>query len=356
MPVYKDKLRGTWFVRYRMRRRDGTWTTSTKRGFPSKRDAQCWELEYLTAKEQQPGFSVEEFAQLYCEDTRSRVRESTMEYRKQIIRKWICPKLGKILLQDLTPRDILLWQNELLAYRDPVSGKPLSANYIREIHDCLSTMLNHAVRFYHLASNPAKAVKKQPLDPTEMVIWSREEYQLFAAVMMEKPRLYYCFEVLYWCGIREGEALALEPQDVDLEKGTISITKTFYILKGKPVIAPPKTPTSRREVTMPDFLRDEMADFFRLVYDQDPSPRLFPFNKKVLIRALTWGAEKAGLPKIRVHDLRHSHISLLIHMGYSAVAIGKRVGHKSAEITYRYGHLMPTEQDEMARQLELERR
>ena len=105
---------------------------------------------------------------------------------------------------------------------------------------------------------------------------------------------------------------------------------------------------------MPDFLRDEMADYIRLIYERNPSSRLFPFDKKVLIRALAWGTERADLPQIRVHDLRHSHVSLLIHMGYSAISIGKRVGHKSTEITYRYGHLLPTEQEEMARLLDAE--
>ena len=67
------------------------------------------------------------------------------------------------------------------------------------------------------------------------------------------------------------------------------------------------------------------------------------------------GAKAAGVKRIRIHDLRHSHISLLIDMGFSAVAIADRVGHESIEITYRYAHLFPSKQAEMAKELEYER-
>ena len=354
MAVYKDAGRKTWYVRYSCKRADGKWTHTTKRGFATRKEAVQWEMDFQLSRANQPEMWLSEFTETYFSDMSPRLRESTLKLRRMIAEKWILPQLGKTPLRDLTPQAVLRWQAGLLAYRDPRTGKPLSVSYIRQIQDTLSGMLNHAVRFYKLSANPAKVVDKPRNDQSEMAIWSREEYGRFAAVMMERPVLYYCFQLLYWCGLREGEALALERGDVDLEKGTVSVTKTYYKLGGKSVTAPPKTEKSRREVTMPDFLRDELADYIRLIYDRNPTDRLFPLEKKALNQAMTWGAKKAGLPRIRVHDLRHSHISLLLHMGYSAVAIGKRVGHKSTEITYRYGHLMPTEQEQMARRLNLE--
>ena len=78
---------------------------------------------------------------------------------------------------------------------------------------------------------------------------------------------------------------------------------------------------------------------------------MFPITKSSVNRALKRGTKKAGLPEIRVHDLRHSHVSLLIHLGYSAVAIADRLGHESIHVTYRYAHLFPSVQDDMAKKL-----
>lgn len=92
-----------------------------------------------------------------------------------------------------------------------------------------------------------------------------------------------------------------------------------------------------------------------MFYDIKPDERLFTVTKSYLNHEMERGAKQAGVKKIRVHDIRHSHVSLLINMGYSAVAIGERVGHESVEITYRYAHLFPTIQTEMAENLNQER-
>jgi len=89
----------------------------------------------------------------------------------------------------------------------------------------------------------------------EMLFWTQEEYKQFAEVMMDKPVSFYAFEMLYWCGIREGELLALTPADFDFEKQTVSITKSYQRIKGQDIITDPKTAKSNRVVKMPDFLR-----------------------------------------------------------------------------------------------------
>ena len=87
------------------------------------------------------------------------------------------------------------------------------------------------------------------------------------------------------------------------------------------------------------------------LYKIGDKERLFPITKNYLHREMTRGAEAAGVKRIRIHDLRHSHISLLIEMGYSAVAIADRVGHESINITYNYAHLFPSTQTDMADKL-----
>ena len=235
---------------------------------------------------------------------------------------------------------------------DGRTHKKFTKSYLKTLHNQLSAMLNHAVRYYGLQKNPAQVVGNMGNDKeVEMHFWTQDQYERFAYGMMDEPVYYLCFEILYWCGIREGELLALTPDDIDLEAKTISITKTFHHLNGRDFTTEPKTRKSKRKVSMPDFLCDEVKEYFRLVYRMQEDGRMFPVTKGSLTHAMAKGTKKASLPHIRIHDLRHSHVSLLINMGYSAVAIADRVGHESVEITYRYAHLFPTVQTKMASDL-----
>lgn len=189
----------------------------------------------------------------------------------------------------------------------------------------------------------------------EMLFWTKDEYLKFADEMMDKPLSYYAFEMLYWTGVREGELLALTPADFDFEKRTVTINKSLQHLKGKDVITSPKTEKSNRTIRLPKFLCDEMLDYLKMLYDVGLDDRMFPVTKSYLYREMERGSKQAGGKRIRIHDIRHSHVSLLIDMGFSATAIADRVGHESIEITYNYAHLFPSKQTEMADKLEMKR-
>ena len=120
-------------------------------------------------------------------------------------------------------------------------------------------------------------------------------------------------------------------------------------------VFPPKTETSNRVIKVSQFLMDEMKDYMKMLYDIGEDDRMFTVTKSELHREMTRGAKEAGIKRIRIHGLRHSHISLLIDMGFSAVAIADRVGHESEEITYTYAHMFPSKQTEMADKLNMER-
>lgn len=244
----------------------------------------------------------------------------------------------------------------MLNYRDK-NGKAYSPTYLKTLHGQLSAILNHAVRFYRLKSNAAATAGCMGSEKhKEMLFWTKEEYLKFAEVMMDKPQSYYAFEVLYWCGIREGELLALTPADFDLDKGLRSITKSYQRLKGRDVITDPKTPKSVRVIQMPQFLTDEIRDYLKSLYKVQPDQRIFEVTNSYLHHEMDRGAKEAGVKRIRIHDLRHSHVSLLIEMGFSALAIADRVGHESVDITYKYAHLFPSKQQEMAQKLDMERK
>lgn len=189
----------------------------------------------------------------------------------------------------------------------------------------------------------------------EMLFWTKEEYLKFADAMMDKPMSYYAFEMLYWTGIREGELLALTSADFDFEKRTVTINKSFQHLNGRDIITSPKTEKSNRTIQLPKFLCDEMQDYLKMLYDVGLEDRVFPITKSYLHREMDRGAKEAGVKRIRIHDIRHSHVSLLIDMRFSATAIADRVGHESIDITYNYAHLFPSKQAEMADKLDMER-
>ena len=142
----------------------------------------------------------------------------------------------------------------------------------------------------------------------EMLFWTKAEYLKFAEAMMDKPLSYYAFEMLYWCGVREGELLALTPGDFDFEKQTVTISKSYQRIKGKDVITDPKTPKSNRVIQMPAFLCEEMRDYIKSLYGVKPTDRIFTVTKSYLHREMDRGAKEAGVKRIRIHDLRHPYV------------------------------------------------
>ena len=351
MPVYKDKKAGTWYVSFWYTAWDGSKKKKLKRGFTTKSDASKFERTFLIQQQGDMEMTFEEFYELYKQDIKPRLKMNTWLTKEAIITKHLIPYFGKRVISDIAAKDVIKWQNNL---RNCIgeNGKTISVSYLHTIHNQLSAMFNHAIRFYNLTTNPAsKAGNVSTSEKTEMKFWTQEEYKKFSEVMMDKPVSFYAFEMLYWCGIREGELLALTPADFDFEKGTVSISKSYQRIDKQDIITTPKTPKSNRIIQMPDFLVDEMQDYIGQLYKIQPNDRLFVISKHYLHNEMDRGAKTAGIKRIRIHDIRHSHISLLIDMGFSAVAIADRVGHESIDITYRYAHLFPSTQLEMADKL-----
>ena len=174
---------------------------------------------------------------------------------------------------------------------------------------------------------------------------------------MEYPQYYYAYEVLYWCGLRLGEMLALTLNDIDLDEGIISVTKTYSQLGGKDIVTSPKTPSSVRKVSMPTFLCDELREYIGLLYEPTREQRIFQISKSKLTMNFHSLSDEAGLKRITVHGLRHSHVSLLISKKYDIFEVSKRIGHKSVKTTQDiYGHLFDDVQKSIANDLDKLRR
>ncbi len=308
MSVYKEEKTGTWRVLYRYTDWTGEKKQTQKRGFKTKREAQAWEREQMNLVSSSLDMTFQSFVERYREDKAGRIKENTWEMKNHIIETKLLPYFGKLKISSITPQQIITWQNELLNYKDD-KGKAYSPVYLKTVHNQLSAIFNHAVRYYNLRENPCtKAGSMGKKKNREMLFWTKEEYLKFADAMMDKPMSFYAFEMLYWCGIREGELLALTPADFDFEKGTVTINKSYQRLKGQDVITTPKTEKSNRTITMPQFLTDEIQDYLKMQYDIGEDDRMFTITKSYLHREMDRGSKEAGVKRIRIHDLRHPYV------------------------------------------------
>ena len=308
MAAFKDKKNGSWYVQFRYTDWRGERQQKLKRGFATKKEAQAWEREFLMQKQADVNMSFESFVALYEKDVKPKLKLNTWLSKEHIIRTKILPYFKKRKLSEITARDVIDWQNEIRQHTKS-SGETYSPDYLKNVHTQLSCIFNHAIKYYGLQINPAaKAGNMGSEQPKEMLFWTKEEYIKFIDAMMDKPMLYYAFEILYWCGIREGELLALTPADFDFEKKTLRINKSYQRLQGKDVITTPKTKKSNRVIQMPDFLCDEIQDYFKQLYGLESDSRIFPLSKYALKRGMAFGCKVSGVKVIRIHDLRHPYV------------------------------------------------
>jgi integrase len=254
------------------------------------------------------------------------------------------------MMSEITAGQIIQWQNEM-------QTKGFSEAYLRMIQNQLTSLFTHASRIYDLHTNPCKKVKRMgSSDNRSLDFWTVDEYQKFIQTMEPGSRYYLIFEILFWTGCRIGELLALTPKDIDFERNQISITKTYCRTERQDVITEPKTKQSVRLIEIPEFLKQEIKDFIDGHYGMPENERLFPIVQEAVQHKMKHQMEKAGVKKIRVHDLRHSHVAYLINKGIEPILIKERVGHKDIRITLNtYGHLYPNQQRKVADMLDFEK-
>ncbi len=315
MPAYKDKAKGTWYASFYYEDWTGKKVKKMKRGFPTKREALEWERTFLQQQTADLEMTFENFVAVYVADMKGRIKENTWGTKEHILYKKLVPYFGKRKMCDIHSKEVIAWQNEMLNYRDK-NGKPYSPVYLKTLHNQLSAVFNHAVRHYNLKVNPAaQAGNMGKPKGREMLFWTKAEYLKFAEAMMDKPLSYYAFEMLYWCGVREGELLALTPGDFDFEKQTVTISKSYQRIKGKDVITDPKTPKSNRVIQMPAFLCEEMRDYIKSLYGVKSTDRIFTVTKSYLHREMDRGAKEAGVKRIRMKQFadKNGVCLLLVH-------------------------------------------
>ena len=344
MAVYKDNDRGTWYCKFYYTNWQGEKKQKLKRGFKLQREAKDWERKFLEQFAKNPDITFESLYEKYKAYITPRIRESSAITRFGMLNTHVLPFFKNRIVSDISPADIAAWQTEIL-------NKGLSESYTHTINVYLKAIFAYAVEYIGLAKNPCTksigSLKSRKID-----FWTPEEYKQFSEACKDNIEYFTLFELLYYTGMRVGEALALTLKDINFKENTISITKTYYRVTGKDLINPPKTAGSERTIIMPEFLTDELKQYVSHLYKPDPEERIFNKRPQYVRSILMDRAEKAGVKQIRVHDLRHSHASMLINLGANPVLVANRLGHESADITLKiYSHLFPSTQSEIVNKI-----
>lgn len=358
MPTYKYTLKNgktMWYAAFNYTDWTGQYKHTCKRGFKTQREAKEYESFFLNQQTASSDILFSSLIENYMEDMQHRLKPTTIENKRNIIEGKLLPYFSRLKVCDIDTIKVRKWQNELISFRDE-AGKPYSQTYLKTVNNQMSAIMNYAVKHYGLASNPCRAagsIGKSHAE--EMKFWTQEQYELFSK-SIQKSAIKLAFDILFYSGIREGELLALTPADILPDK-RISINKNYAKVNGQELFLIPKTSKSKRDVAIPDFLYNDIQEYISKLYGIKPNDRIFYFTKYALGKEMKRGARKTGLPEIRVHDLRHSHASMLIDMGFDILEISKRLGHESVKTTLdTYSHLYPEKDTRLAGELDKLRR
>lgn len=349
MSVYKDNERGTWYFHAHFRDNEGRYIQRKRRGFKRKKDALAAERELIESYQRQhsPDITFRELAQIYMEYSIGRKKDNTIYNQNALINKILVPYFDDFKIKDIKPHHLVTFYQSIY--------QKYSNSYMKSIKRNLSAMLNYAVNFYDLTKNVALIVDlPQKEEVKTMKFWTLEQFQTFLSVI-DKQIYYTLFNVLFWSGMRKGELLALQYQDIDFENNQIEIKENWNGYKLTSV----KNTSSERIVSLPDHKTESIKDLvkaqknkFGFLKQKDfvfalsvPDKPMSLTNVNKMLKDYT---AKTDLPQIRVHHLRHSHASLLINNGVSLYIVSKHLGHSNIQTTANvYGHLYPNSEREI---------
>lgn len=343
MPVYKDETTGTWYCKFYYTDYTGVKKQKKKRGFKLQREAKEWERAFLERQQGTPDMTFQSLYDIYIDDMSHRLRQTSIEGKKMVFTNRILPHFKDKPINTITAKDIRDWQNSQidLGYSDA---------YLDRIQNMMTTILNYAVTYYNLPFNPCDKAGHMGKRTRSMNFWTLEQYNNFIQYVTDLTA-HTVLQLLFYSGMRFGEMLALTLSDFDFQTNTIKITKSLQHRTSGDIVTPPKTDNGIRTITMPATIMQEVRTYTQKLYGLQPSDRIFTFTKSLIRGNMKRCSEKANVPLIRIHDLRHSHVSLLINMGFTPHLIAERIGDTVQMVNNTYGHLYPDKHSEVAERL-----
>ena len=306
--------------------------------------------------------TVGEYVERWLKDSvQGTIRQSTYDVYGYMVHPHIVPGLGRLKLKSLNPAHVRAF------YRDRLDTG-LSPATVHKMHVVLHKALDGAVSDGLIPRNAAKGVKVPQAGSRKEIrpLTSQQARDLFDAARGDRLEALYVLAIA--TGLRQGELLALKWEDVELEEAVLRVRRTLTRSGGKVEVGPPKTPNSRRSVGLTsravEALRahlarqlaemEEMGSLYRpggLVFANEIGGIINPSNlrNRHLVRLL----ERAKLPKVRFHDLRHTCATLLLTKNVNPKIVSEMLGHSSISVTLdTYSHVLPTMRANAVRALE----
>lgn len=339
---YKTKTGKTkWELRFWAKDWTGKNRLVHKAGFMTRAEAKAWYDGYVSEGEEKPDITMGQLYEAYMTDMKPKLKNTTYAQKEWAFKTHILSYFEDTPITSISPHSIMKWQNKLLDARNPRNGQPYSDTYLYSLHEQMSAIMNYAVKYYKLPTNPCRvtgSIGEAKAD--EMTIWTPEQFQTF--LQYEKKTVYrILYEILFFTGIREGELMALTPKDIPEDENVIIVRKSYAVVKGKEYIQEPKTKKSIRRVKIPEAVHQDIRNYIESVYIGQ-NERLCLYSKTALNVELKKVAKQAGLPEIHVHELRHSHASFLIGRGVDIATVSNRLGHEKVSTTLNtYTHMLP---------------
>lgn len=346
MPAKKNTKNGTWYSKFNYRDCYGNTVQKKKEGFRTKAEAVKFEEEW---KEKYSGSSNMRFStlyELYMKDAKANLKPTTYANKEVLYRLKILPYFKDMRICDIETKTVRSWHNEL-------KQMDYEPTYLKTIHNQLSAILNFAVKYHNLKSNPAKIQGSIGKKQAPIKGWyTLEEFNEFIKAFDNNIETKLIFTIMFFSGIRSGELLALRKESFDFDNNTMHINKNFAKVNGQEYLLTPKTEKSDRVITLPDFLVVQLKEYLAKLPELKEKDRIFPYSKSHLNTQMQKGAKISGVKKIRVHDLRHSFASLLYRMGIPAKEAAEILGHKKLTTTLEiYTHFEDNTNSKIASQL-----
>ena len=342
MPVFKDEKRNTWFCKFYYTDYAGNRKQKCKRGFARKSDAQAYEREFLLNMADSPTMTFKTLYGAYMEWCKPNIKDSTYILKKCVLEKHVLPTFGEKPINEITSLDISKWRASL-------KEKNIADAHMRSICVHFKAVLAFAVKYKGLHKNPfvepISAVKRSQ---EKIAFYTLSEFNDF---ITHVPDIEYhaIFNLLFYTGMRIGELLALTYNDIDMVNHAININKTYRIWKN--IATNPKTDNSNRTVILPEKIFDELIEYTKHIYDIEPDNELFFMPYRDIWKYKKALCQEHDLKEIRLHDFRHSHVSLLIDQGISEMLIADRIGDSVEVVQKTYAHLYPNKNKTVADKL-----
>lgn len=296
-----------------------------KRGFKTLKEAR--DFEKSLSRESSDVL----FGSLYVECQKNKdVSDATIYKRDKLVDKYLS-KIKTMKYEELT-------KPFLLNLRIDINALPISNRTKNDIIAVIKSTCAYANTIYDLPNN-SKVLSNFKTDKKEFEVWSPSQYAQFEEALKEKYKKYIpFFHTLFWCGLRKGEARALLVDDLDVENKSLTICKSMS--KYRKSLKKPKTQSGERKIKL-DAKTLEMLKPLKEQNEKWLFGSYNPFSLNTIQKVFDYGISEANLPTIRIHDLRHSHATFLICSGANIVAVSKRLGHSSIDITLEtYTHLL----------------